>query len=181
MPPPHLLLGKCFPESQGVCTDRANFHRNLAMLAKTNHSEKDQRDLLVGLPSKYLRGMSEIPNPVFLYDLSQLYDKDPTRKAKFQSDLEDFIGLDAPLPSNFTDSSVKKGDSKLSRIDICQAEFDEIRRELLAIASRAATWISRYFLKADSVFVSSPEYFDEILSSWHHDPCEESLNQKRHG
>lgn len=178
MPPPQRLLGKCVHESQGVCTDRANFHRNLAMLAKTNHSEPDQLALLVGMEEKYRYGLSAIPNPVFLYDLGQLYDKNATRKAEFQADFEDFVGLDTPLPSNFTDSSSSKGDDKFIKLDICQTEFDDIRKELVLIGSRAATWITKYFMKSNSVVVSSPNYFHNILQSWHFDPCDE--NKKPH-
>lgn len=174
MPPPARLLGKCVHESQGVCTDRANFHRNLAMLAKTNHSEPAQRALLVGLHPKYQNGLSAISNPVFLYDVGQLYDRDPERKAQFQADLEDFVGLDTPLPSNYTESSNGKTDTKLTKLDICHADFDAIRRELVTIASRSATWITEYFIHAESVVVSSPEYFTEILQTWHHDPCVKS-------
>ena len=173
MPPAQYLLGKCVHESQGVCTDRANFHRNLAMLAKTNHSELAQRSLLVGLHPKYQGVMTEISNPVFLYDVGQLYDRNPHRKAQFQADLEDFVGLDTPLPSNYTESS-SKGDTKFTKIDICHSDYDEIRRELVGIASRASTWITEYFIRSESVFVSSPEYFVEILQSWHVDPCVKS-------
>lgn len=174
MPPPQTLLGKCVHESQGVCTDRANFHRNLAMLAKTNHSETAQRELLVGLHPKYQVEMSEISNPVFLYDLGQLYDRNIERKAQFQADFEDFVGLDTPLPSNYTEPSSSKGDTKFTKIDICHSDYDEIRRELVNIASRASTWITEYFIRSDSVFVSSPEYFVEILQTWHYDPCVKS-------
>lgn len=174
MPPPQRLLGKCISESQGVCTDRANFHRNLAMLAKTNHTERAQRALLVGLHPKYQGAMSEISNPVFLYDLGQLYDRDSERKARFQADLEDFIGLDTPLPSNYTESSSSKSDVKFTKIDICHSDYDEIRQELVRIASRASTWITEYFIQSESVVVSSPEYFVQILQTWHHDPCVKS-------
>ena len=171
MPPPSRLLGKCVSVSQGVCTDRANFHRNLAMLAKTNHSEPAQLALLIGLDAKYQNGLSEISNPVFLYDVGQLYDRNLERKAKFQSDLEDFVGLDTPLPSNYAEPSSSKSDAKFTKLDICHSDFDEIRRELVSIASRASTWITEYFIHSKSVFVSSPEYFTEILQTWHHDPC----------
>ena len=178
MPPPERLLGKCVHESQGVCTDRANFHRNLAMLAKTNHSEIAQQKLLIGIPRKYRTGLSEIPNPVFLYDVGQLYDHNPQRKAKFQSDLEDFIGLDTPLPSNYTEPSSSKSDAKFTKLDICHSDFDEIRIELVAIGSRAATWITEYFIHSESVFVSSPDYFEEILRTWHYDPCSKAATSR---
>lgn len=172
MPPPQRLLGPCVRESQGVCTDRANFHRNLAMLAKTNHSHPDEQALLVGMPAKYRQKMSPIPNPVFLYDVGQLYDSNPERKARFKADLEDFVGLDTPLPSDYAEPQSSKTDTKFAKLDICHSDFDEIRRELMAIASRSATWITQYFMQSESVVVSSPAYFTEILQSWYHDPCE---------
>lgn len=141
------------------------------MLAKTNHSEPAQQRLLVGMPPKYRMTMSEIPNPVFLYDVGQLYDRDSQRKAQFQSDLEHFVGLDTPLPPNYTEPSSSKNDAKFTKLDICHSDFDEVRHELVTISSRAATWITEYFIQAESVFVSSPEYFAEILKTWHYDPC----------
>jgi hypothetical protein len=177
MPPPDLLLGRCVHASQGVCTDRANFHRNLAMLAKTNHSAPDQLALLTGLPAKYQQGLSEIANPVFLYDVSQLHDDDGPRRAQFQADLENFMGLDTPLPANYSEprSSGSENEDKFAKLDICHGDFDAIRAELVAIGSRAATWITRYFVPSDSVVVSAPAHFTEILQSWHSDPCDRAL------
>lgn len=173
MPPPQFLVGKCFPASQGVCADRANFHRNLAMFGKTNHSEPAQLALMAGMSPKYRGGLTEIANPVFLYDVGQLYDINATRKATFQANLEEFVGLDTPLPSNFTDSSSKStGDKKFAKMDICDKDFDKLRTELVSIGRRSATWITKYFMQADSVVVSSPDYFREILQTWHSDPCD---------
>ena len=145
------------------------------MLGKTNHSEPKQQALLIGMPHKYRVGLSEIPNPVFLYDVGQLYDSNNQRKARFQSELEDFIGLDTPLLSNYTEPSSSKSDSKFTKMDICHSNFDEIRRELVAIGSRAATWITEYFIHSDSVVVSSPDYFVELLQTWYSDPCVKAI------
>jgi hypothetical protein len=155
------------------CWSPLFFQRNLAMLGKTNNADMEQRKLLLGMKEKYLQDLTEIPNPVFLYDLSQLYDTNLQRQTQFRMDLQDFIGLDTPLSSNFTDSSTKEGNSttKLTKFDICQVEFDALRAELVSIGSRAASWITQYFIHADSVVVSSPDYFQQMLQTWYTDPC----------
>jgi hypothetical protein len=166
---PTELIGECTPKSQGVCTARAEFHGNLAMLAKTNLTNPDEWKLL-RMREKY-QHITPIDNPVFLYDVNQLYDSNTTRTAAFKADLRDFLGVKADMPE-----PVKEGKSskpKLQKLDICEPQYAALRAELLEIGERASIWISKYFMAvaSDQVVVSSPDFFKEILQEWKVDPC----------
>jgi len=167
MPPPDKLIGECIPEAQGVCTDRASFHVSLAIFGKTNMTNPSERNLL-RMRNKY-QFITPIDNPIFLYDVGQLYDTNKTRTQLFKKDLQNFLGLDAPMPE-FEDSSTGNK-PKLKAMDICDEKFDGIRKELITIGTRASMWIRKYFLKSDQVYVSSREFFEEILKEWKVDPC----------
>jgi hypothetical protein len=154
-------------EAQGVCTDRANFHANLAIFGKTNMTNPAERSLL-RLRDKY-QFISPIENRVFLYDVAQLYDVNTTRTQLFKKDLKDFLGLQADMPEPKNASSGTK--PKYTKIDICQPKFDNLRTELVAVGKRASLWIRKYFLNSDQVFVSSRDFFEESLKEWKLDPC----------
>jgi hypothetical protein len=169
LPEPTELIGECTPESQGVCTARAEFHGNLAMLAKTNLTNPNEWKLL-RMHDKYQR-ITLIDNPVFLYDVNQLYDTNTTRTTAFKTDLRDFLGVQADMPE-----PVKGGKSsrpKHQKMDICDPQYAALRAELLDIGERASIWITTYFMAvaADQVVVSSPDFFKEILQDWKVDPC----------
>jgi hypothetical protein len=170
LPEPNELIGDCTPEAQGVCTARAEFHGNLAMLAKTNHTDPDEWKLL-RLRDKY-QHMGRIDNPVFLYDVNQLYDSNKTRTAALKADLRDFLGVQADMPEPVGEGK-KPSRPKLQKMDICEPQYAALRSELLDIGERASIWITKYFMAASSnqVVVSSPDFFKEILQDWKVDPC----------
>ena len=131
--------------------------------------------LLQGFSEKY-RSASRIDNPIFLYDMQQLYDTDETRQAALRQDLQTFLGLPTPLPSlddyNDTDTSGHKSAvRKETRINICDDRFLELRQALLEIGDRASQWILEYFLPEPDVFVSSRPFFEAALKEWKLDPC----------
>jgi hypothetical protein len=167
LPDGETLIGECIPEAQGVCTDRANFHANLASFGKTNMSDPSERSLL-RMRNKY-QFISLIDNPVFLYDVGQLYDSDKKRSDIFKSDLQQFLGLDTPL-DDFEDTSGGTK-PKEKRMHICEDKYTDLRAELMANGKRASQWIRKYFLESDQVFVSSRDYFESILKEWENDPC----------
>ena len=182
------LMGACTPSSQGVCTDYAKFHVNLAKLGKTNVTnpaeqmllhlaKKDQKTLLANNKN------NNIANPLFLYDTEQLYDKNTTRSTQFRKDLQKFLGLSAPLlapiqkPPNEAAAATADGTpttkkAKPKVLDICEPRYAALRAELVAIGKRASLWIRKYLLTVHSVTVSSPEHFASILQTWKTDPCE---------
>jgi hypothetical protein len=174
LPEPNKLIGECTPETDGICTDRANFHTNLAVFGKTNLSDPSEQNLLRF--RKYTYGSTyPIDNPIFLYDVAQFYDTNTPRTELFKTDLQVFLGLKAPMPEpNSVDAGISSRPKQKS-IDICSKEFDDVRKELLVIGKRASIWIRKYLLESDQVFVSSREHFMNILKEWEDDPCNGSL------
>lgn len=171
LPSPNKLIGECTPETDGVCTDRANFHTNLAVFGKTNLLDPVEQNLVRFQKYTY-ESTYEISNPLFLYDVAQFYDENTSRTELFKTDLQHFLGLKAPMPEPSSKDAGKSSRPKPKAIDICTKEFDDVRRELLVIGKRASLWIRKYFLKSDQVVVSSPEFFEQILKEWKEDPCD---------
>jgi len=173
------LMGACTPSSQGVCTDYAKFHVNLAKLGKTNVTNPAEQ-MLLHLAKKDQKKLladknNNIANPLFLYDTEQLYDKNTTRSTQFRKDLQKFLGLSAPLMAPIQKqpneaATRKKAEDKV--LDICEPRYAALRAELVAIGKRASLWIRKYLLAVPSVTVSSPEHFASILQTWKDDPCE---------
>jgi hypothetical protein len=170
LPPPHQLIGACTPEADGVCTDRANFHTNLAVFGKTPMVDAAERNLIRFRKYTY-ESTYPIDNPLFLYDTAQFYDTDKERMELFKTDLQRFLGLKQPMPEPSAKDAGKSSRPKEKAMDICTPEFDELRKELVQVGIRASMWIRKYFLQSDQVFVSSRDYFEEILKQWKVDPC----------
>jgi len=171
LPPAETLIGPCPMNSQGVCTDRARFHVNLAKLGKTNWTDPEEQRLL-HLTRKQ-QHITVVPNPLFLYDMDQLYDANAKRREQFRTDLKDFLGLSTPLPPLTVPPSTHK---KFKALDICLPLYDELRAELIESGARASRWIRDFLLSManeNNVTISSPEYFESILRTWKYDPCDE--------
>lgn len=181
LPPAEALIGACTPASQGVCTDHAKFHHNLAKLGKTNWTSVDEQRLLHLTDDKHQGPMPRVGNPLFLYDVEQLHDPDASRTAQFRSELQRFLGLSAPplTPLRPHPAVTARGGNKPKVLDICEPRYEALRRELLNIGKRASLWIRRYFVSVDSVTVSSPEHFAAILQTWKDDPCAARTNRTK--
>jgi hypothetical protein len=167
MPSPFTMIGSCSSEARGVCTENAQFHINLAKFGKTNLTDAGEKHLLQ-IHDKYDE-IKTVHNPIFLYDINQLYDTNTDRKEQFKRDLEGYLGLNTPFPEAPLVGVYKK--PKAISINICDDQFKPIRKELLDIGKRSSQWIRQYFLKAPRVYVSNREHFEEILSQWEKDPC----------
>jgi len=160
MRPPQKLVGKCYTESQGVCTNRADFPK---FLSKIEDSRK-----------------------VFLYEMNQLQNKDSMDV--FLRDLEEFLGLKTPLEGPMM--RVKPGREPMSKeheqelmskkINICEDQHVKLRALLKRKASASAHWILDEFLSNPNVKVSSPDYFKSLLQEWHSDPCDMTKNVSQH-
>jgi hypothetical protein len=161
MPPPHRLIGRCKSVNLGVCTDRANFSKHLAKI--------------------------EPWRKVFLYDVAQLQDSNEKRALQFRHDLQEFLDLQSPLegdmiwikPGRAPASPARAKELQELKINICDEQYADLRLLLLKQAAQSAKWIRGVFLANPSVKVSSPEYFAELLESWHVDPCTESGTKRR--
>jgi hypothetical protein len=175
---PNSLIGICSRGSHYVCTLRSNFHLFLSNLGKTNLTA-DELDILPHGYKQYAKPVA-VPNPVFLYDVSQLSDPDPTRNQEFLNDLQTYLGLSQPISpmiwvkpgKNLTDAVFVEREAR--KIDICNDEYQLVRDELMQQSIAAAKWIRNYFMQAPTVTVSNPGYFSNvILESWLRDPCVE--------
>ena len=178
MPPAEKLIGKCFKGMWNVCTFRASFHLFLANLGKTDILNNPAE--LEYIRSSYRKGLKPIKtdSKVFLYEVSQLSDKDPVREVRFLEDLQRFLGLRAPIDSMmwFKPGKNHTDEKKLERlsekkINICDERYMELRDDLMKTARDASRWIRDYFTTAPGVTVSSVGYFKEILAKWDRDPC----------
>lgn len=124
-----------------------------------------------------------LPNPVFLFETSQLADTNATRAAAFCNDLSRFVGL--PANESLSESLPHHKPGKVwsparqqvldaAKIDICDSQHLSVRRDLMRIARTSSVWIRRFFLQQTEqrgITVSSPAYFDEIMEDWMNDPC----------
>ena len=114
------------------------------------------------------------PNPyqVFIYTSEQLNDNNTTRQATFRGELQHFLGLDTPLVDFNTMPEMNKHDEVYPEyIDICNATYLSIRKELIAAGSKSSQWITNKFIRSQDVFVGNRDFFIEHLRSWKTDPC----------
>jgi len=172
LPPAEKMAGDGLPS-------RIYFHNHLSMLGKTDASDPKEQKLLSVLTggkdkSDYgLEHYQSMPNEVFLYDVSQPFDKDEERNERFRRDVQSYLGLSQPLPPLEVRSTSRNFHYA---IDICDPRFAMLRSDIMSVSRAASTWIRTYFLTLPDVHVSSPDYFDEILASWMKDPCDGVVN-----
>ena len=174
LPPAESLVGVCTAESLDVCTDNGNFHANLASLGLTNRSSARERELLSTKVQLRRALRPPLPNPIFLYEQSQLdAGRDAEAAEALRQDLSAFLGLHrTPLPP-LTRSYEPPDHATFS---ICDARYAALRRELVRIGEAAAHWILEFFLPLPTVYASSknPGDLERLLLKWGTDPCVES-------
>lgn len=171
MPDANDLIGDCkeISRSRNVCTDRANYHQQLALLGKTPMMAEELE--LFPFPEKI--GGGTVDNPLFLYELEQFSDTNSTRRDTLIRDLENFMGLSGQydIPQN-----PSKAKSKSPKLDICDPKYDDLRGIILEAAQQSAWWIRHYLLKSKTVYVSNREHFLQLLETWNIDPCAEETS-----
>jgi hypothetical protein len=196
MPPPESMAHGCIADSHSICITGAEFHVHLSNLGKTNHRADLREAILLTSMSSSRNSTGVVSNnhknnkpqhillsksKVFLYTLEQVYDKNETRTEQYRRDLSSFLGLKQDLPPFYELRS--KGDGKRKEkvvvFDICSKDeqppnkYVELRQNLMHIARSASVWIRDYFLNCPDVYVSSPDYFNQLLLDWMKDPCDE--------
>ena len=167
MPPAETLIGRLKKEMYGVSTDEAKFHLHLGQPRKDRQVCTGTEALVMGR-RKVVKKLPKMSNPIFLFDLKQISDKNETRAAIYRSDLKKFLGLKNDLGRIDTSHSSR---NLHFAINICDKKYLEVRAALMKNAVEASTWIRKYFLKSQDVMVSSPEFFNELLEEWMVDPC----------
>jgi hypothetical protein len=147
------------------------FHVALALMGKTNFLESDEEmDLLRPYTNDYILGsfQGRMRQRVFLYEVSQPFDRNESRSDAFRQNLSDFLGLSSALPP----VTIRNASRNYHfAINICEDKYMEIRRNLLDFGKAASTWILKYFLQLDEVYVSDKPRFEELLSTWGFDTC----------
>jgi hypothetical protein len=173
MVPFEQLKLKNQPRHHGVSMIRAEFHNYLANLGKTNMTDAE----LKLFPRKRKQNQTKSPNKVFLYDTTQLNDKNKTRQAHFMRDLENYLGLTQELPPPLHFVPGKKVSSELQKerdakkINVCDKKYASKRESLIKTGTSVQKWILEYFLASPDVIVSNPEHFRQVLESYQFDPC----------
>jgi hypothetical protein len=156
-------------------TATGEFHRYLAAMKKTPLSDPVELTLLSPFWNRNwnISHLPRMPNPVFICEISQLDDKNETRRATFRKDFQNFLGLATEFPPI---PHVRPGGGKRlnqdKRINICDEQFAPVRAELMNVARHASLWLRRYFMRSEDVYYSSGNYLDELLQRWMIDPCE---------
>lgn len=152
------------------------------MMGKTDRESDEEMALLNAMgkeglewddihPLKGWRDIPKVTNEVFLFEVSQPFDRDDERRDAFREDLSRFVGLNRSLDPIKIRS--REGGNFHYVIDICEAQFDDLRAELMNVSVAASRWVREYFLPLPDVYVSSPDRFNEILMTWMTDPCDQ--------
>jgi hypothetical protein len=203
-PPIRTLIGNCRVGTHNTCTQKGEFAiflRNLG-LGPTANSSQGQLDpnldeetrnlvhferLLFMVAGFQYESVAPLPNPVFLFEISQLHEENATRQETFQHDVSHFLGLPANQPLSLDLPHSKPGKSwpaplqakkDAAKVDICGDQYVDLRRVLLRQSRTTAVWLRRVLLPTGRVQVSDPEHFDGLLDQWMVDPCgpHESVN-----
>jgi hypothetical protein len=174
--PAQELIGKCRNLSpsknvRAVCTERAKFHNHLARLGKTSMQSAEERQHFSADVQNVSYAHVFSSTKVFLYDMAQLEDKNQVNSHNFLEDLRNFLRVTKPFSQKVRVR--KRRVSNATRIDICDVEYDHLREVLLDTGVKASRWIRRFFVHAEGVTVSSPDFMDQLLAKWEEDPCEE--------
>lgn len=144
------------------------------------------------------------PNPIFLYDVTQLHIPPSTDDAGeeekgnqkhydgFVLSLQEFLGVpknvsamppmikESPGRTNGIDATEQKRLQSL-KIDLCDEELAVARKWLIEIGADVAEWITRYFAKSPHgvYFGGGRAHFLKILDSYRKDPCPERISRKQ--
>jgi hypothetical protein len=200
----------CQAGYHGVCIGRAGFHNSLVRMGKTllgyddNHtstkqerdkewhcfSNKEQRLLRNDLPVHLIS-----PNPVFLYDISQLNllqhrfsdsssGQQQPSKDLFVEQFKTYLGVSNDFPPMIQSKPGKKdlnvteqAQRNAHKVNICDAEYQQVRQWLLESGKRTKEWILGYFIKSPDVMVGNIKQFQDILEMYDVDPCLQRPNQ----
>ena len=153
---------------EGVCTNAARFHHYLSRLGFTDLTTPEELSLV-----NHGMTIHSLPKArLFLMEIGQLSIENQTKADTFVKDLQEYVGLENPLPPLLAhDKKQISEDVKDMFIDICDEQYALIRSILLETGREAHRWIRDYLLKSNQVVVSSPDHFLELLDGWERDPC----------
>ncbi|KAG7355028.1 sulfotransferase family protein [Nitzschia inconspicua] len=157
-------------------TATGEFHRYLSAMKKTPMTDPEEITLLSPFWNRNwnITHLPRMPNPVFFSEISQLSDKNITRRALFRKDLQTFLGLPSEFPPirHVRPQGTDSGLNQDKRINICDEKYAPVRAELMNVARHASLWLRKYFMESKSVYFSSGDFLDELLQKWMDDPCQ---------
>ena len=161
---------------QLVCTAKTRFHIPLARAGKTALDEKE-RELLA--PDDIDGGMKlvnhQIKNPIFIYELSEIK----------SDDMWDTLAKLLQVPyirhdkhqGNNTARHIEKKKWAGTRLNFCDAEYDDFRAYLMPHAYNMSSWFCNYLVPAAkdeniNVYMTDPDRFCDLVRSYVEDPCD---------
>lgn len=115
-----------------------------------------------------------IPNEskIFLYDITQLQDKNISRSNAFRKDMQIFFGLKNKIKEFPTKNSHAQFNIASNlQIDICDEKHDGAYNLLIKNANMTARWIIDKFILSEDVHVGNRDHFIELVESWVKNPC----------
>lgn len=161
------------PGDQLFCAHRSQFHLSLARLGKTALTAVERRWLA---PKNAYGGKQlanhQVPNPVFLYEQTQLMDN------ATWDDLAEFLNVQQIENQVYHDSLPPWPRwGKRGQIDICNAQFDDLRALLMGIAYEMSVWLVEFFVpvardptRPDVVIANIDQFVARVLA-YRQDPC----------
>jgi len=172
---PHIskLIGNSTVAWKGLYSDLVRFERHLMSFGKFHLTSEDMHWL-----AHNNKTVISTPNKVFLYMQEQFNDKNVTRKQQVLDDLVTFVGANQRVtPNDLPRSNVL--DHKSKAIDICNPEFENVRKHLLESGKASGKWFRTHLENANDVYVSNKEHFMDMISKWEYDPCKENKRKKK--
>jgi len=160
---------------KGVSMQSVRFELFLQSLGKTAMTPEDFANLVALTDAGYELAIKPNNFTIFLYTVDQLEDEDETRSAILLQELQSFLGLSTPLlPFGHENKNhiALEASAPPETIDICEAQYAEIRRVLLENGIQTAQWLREKFLHSPDVFVSQNNHFISTLADWGMDPCD---------
>lgn len=157
----------CANKRHPICVHRARFHIHLARLGKSSLNETE-RTLLA--PNDRDAGNNivswNVTNDIFLYEQTEL------NSDILWEELASFL----QVPRIRHDRFAKAGGftsigENYTRMNICDAAYDDLRKQLMPYAHEMSRWVCDYFVPAKDVVVADPERFCKIVRNYTHDPC----------
>eukprot|EP00521_Asterionellopsis_glacialis_P008979 CAMPEP_0195286080 /NCGR_PEP_ID=MMETSP0707-20130614/3672_1 /TAXON_ID=33640 /ORGANISM="Asterionellopsis glacialis, Strain CCMP134" /LENGTH=439 /DNA_ID=CAMNT_0040345673 /DNA_START=210 /DNA_END=1529 /DNA_ORIENTATION=+ len=162
------------PHNQLFCLCRSRFHVTLARLGKTNLTSEERLWLA---PHDYDGGANlqqdNLQNRIFLYEQTTLNDDE------VWTTLADYLQYDGTIPHDLVKTTRGRSQTpKLTnKINICDAQYDELRKLFMPYAYEMSQWICNYFVPSDinvehgHVVVANRDKFCSIVQNYQHDPC----------
>jgi hypothetical protein len=184
---PNKHIGRCFGGMHNICTEKGNYAYGMMRLGKqvpltlTDEQMALQKDVVSGYHNRVwynVSNITEMPNPVFLYEITQLGDSDMDRLNGFIIDMQHYLELPTPLapmlkhrPDRVLDNATQVERDAI-KIDICKDEYQPVRDHLMLLSRRNSQWLREVFMESPGVYYSNKGYLLEILEGWMRDPCE---------